>query len=172
MLNSKEDAIEMLEKLGASERLLTHAMLVSEASAMLIDVCEEFDLNVNVSLIEIGAVLHDAGKVVCKNELDQEGSNHEAAGEKLLLKHGVAPEIARICRSHARYDEMEVSLEELLIALADKLWKGKRVEQLELEVVDRIADSVGQSRWDIFPHLDDCFENIASNGDNRLARSY
>lgn len=34
-----------------------------------------------------------------------------------------------------------MSVEELLIALADKLWKGARVEDLERQVVERVAGS-------------------------------
>lgn len=66
---------------------------------------------------------------------------------------------------------MECSLEELLIALSDKLWKGKRVEALELEVIDRIAAQLQKNRWDIFQELDTHFERIVVDGDVRLERS-
>ena len=61
---------------------------------------------------------------------------------------------------------MHVSLEELLVALADKLWKGKRVEALELLVIDRIATLLAQDRWELLIQLDSCFEAIAANGDS------
>lgn len=66
---------------------------------------------------------------------------------------------------------MDCSLEELVIALSDKLWKGKRVESLELDVVDRVANILHKERWDIFPELDLKFEEIASDGHERLQRS-
>ena len=66
---------------------------------------------------------------------------------------------------------MDVSFEELLVALSDKLWKGKRVSNLELRVIDQIAALLEKNRWDVFEFLDSSFETIASYGDERLSRS-
>ena len=66
---------------------------------------------------------------------------------------------------------MECSIEELIIALADKLWKGKREVDLETAVIERISKLTNQDFWQLFIELDSCFENIASEGEERLARS-
>jgi len=66
---------------------------------------------------------------------------------------------------------MQVTLEELLVALADKLWKGVRNPKLEERVIDLVAAALGRSRWDIFVELDTCFEAIAADGSSRLERS-
>ncbi len=66
---------------------------------------------------------------------------------------------------------MECTLEELIIALSDNLWKGKRIESLELQVIDHIAKIMSKDRWDIFSDLDSQFEAIANEGDDRLSRS-
>jgi hypothetical protein len=66
---------------------------------------------------------------------------------------------------------MEVSLEELLVALADKLWKGVRNPRLEERCIDGIAAALGKARWDIFIELDSSFERIAADGQKRLERS-
>jgi hypothetical protein len=116
-------------------------------------------------------VIHDAGKILHPMELTAKGNHHEPDGERLLLSHGVDPRLARCCRSHARWQEMTVSLEEILIALADTLWKGKRNDQLENMVIDQIAKQLSKDRWDLFIELDSCFEMIASAGEDRLARS-
>jgi hypothetical protein len=65
----------------------------------------------------------------------------------------------------------EVSLEERTVALADKLWKGKREAELELLIIDEVAARLGISRWDIFERLDSSFEEIASGGAERLQGS-
>ncbi|HET9955557.1 MAG TPA: hypothetical protein VFQ61_13680 [Polyangiaceae bacterium] len=39
---------------------------------------------------------------------------------------------------------MEVCFEELLIALADKLWKGVRNPRLEQRCIDAVAAALGQ----------------------------
>jgi hypothetical protein len=64
-----------------------------------------------------------------------------------------------------------VSFEELLVALADKLWKGKREQALEKKVIETAAAKLGRGFWDVFVELDTCFERIASDGTERLARS-
>ncbi|MEZ5427254.1 MAG: hypothetical protein R2747_13375 [Pyrinomonadaceae bacterium] len=171
MIRSKEEAYKLLEKLDAPSRLIKHVKLVDEAAQILIRECEFLNVTFDKFLVEVGVAIHDAGKILHPNELNEKGSEHEPAGEKLMLANGATPEQARCCVSHARYSEMEVSLEELLVALSDKLWKGKRVESLELEVIDRVAQSLSKDRWDLFAQLDSCFEKIASEGDGRLNRS-
>ncbi len=119
----------------------------------------------------MGVVLHDAGKTVHQDELSRPGAEHEPTGERLLLEHGVPPKLARVCRSHAQWASIDASLEELVIALADKLWKGVRVPVLEELVIDRAAAVADRDKWDLFIPLDAAFETIATGGDERLARS-
>jgi hypothetical protein len=66
---------------------------------------------------------------------------------------------------------MSVSLEELLVALADKLWKGVRNAQLEERVINEAAKALNRDRWDLFVQLDSLFEDIAADGAARLERS-
>jgi hypothetical protein len=89
----------------------------------------------------------------------------------MLLAHGLQPEIARCCASHGAWHLPNVSLEERAVALADKLWKGKRESDLELSIIDEIATWLGKSRWDIFERLDCAFEEIAADGFNRVQAS-
>jgi len=50
-------------------------------------------------------------------------------------------------------------------------WKGVRVPALEERVIERAAVVANPDRWDLFIPLDAAFEEIASRGDERLARS-
>ena len=171
MPNSREEAFNLLEKLGAPEHLKTHVTLVGEAADLLIDALKELRVEIDYEFIRTGVAIHDIGKITHTNEMTGPGSEHEPEGEKMLINNGVSPKLARVCMSHARWDKMDCSFEELVIALSDKLWKGKRVESLELEVVDRAANILQKERWDIFPELDLKFEEIASGGHERLQRS-
>ena len=171
MPDSQGKAFQLLVSLGASRRLLVHARLVADAAGELLAWMDAHGVPVRTSMVRAGAVLHDAGKIAHPAELDEAGSAHEDAGEKLLLAAGVVPELARFCLSHARYQTMQVSFEELLVALSDKLWKGKRAADLELRVIDEAARALGKDRWDLFPELDACFEQVAAKGDERLALS-
>lgn len=125
---------------------------------------------VDWALVRAGAVLHDAGKIRFPEELSGPGAEHEPAGEALLLSAGAPPEVARLCRTHARWDPAG-PIEDLLVALSDKLWKGRRDAALEALVISRLASERGRPEWEIFSMLDALFEEIAAGGDERLARS-
>ena len=88
-----------------------------------------------------------------------------------MLKHSVQPEVAKCCVSHAAWHGPGVTFEERTVALADKLWKGKRDADLELVIIDEAAIRLGVGRWDVFARLDLAFEGIAASGDERLRRS-
>ena len=171
MLNSRKEAYEFLNMLQAPEQLILHVKLVGEAADILIEALEGFQCKLDFNFIRTGVAIHDIGKVVRHNEMFELGSEHEPEGQKLLLKNGASTKLARVCLSHARWQEMECSIEELIIALSDKLWKGKRVEVLEQAVIDKIAEYLGHDKWDIFTSLDTVFENIAAEGHKRLQRS-
>ncbi|MFF0470578.1 hypothetical protein ACFYPX_24470 [Micromonospora zamorensis] len=53
--------------------------------------------------------------------------------------------------------------------MADKVWKGKRVTDLEGLLVDRLAEATGRERWSVFLDLDDILDHIAADADRRLA---
>ncbi|ASJ70325.1 HD domain-containing protein [Granulosicoccus antarcticus] len=169
MIKCREDVYALYKSLGAPSRLIDHVIHVGAVAEKLANELKEIGVTLDENLVCLGAACHDAGKIIYKNELDEPGSLHELAGEKLLLEHDVSPVVARFCRSHAQYERMETSYEELLVALADKLWKGKRVENLELEIIDLTANQIGKERWDLFDKLDTIFEDIAAEGDSRLA---
>lgn len=66
---------------------------------------------------------------------------------------------------------MECSSEELVVALADHLWKGNRNVELQHLVIDRVAGMLQQDYWELFVVLDSGFELIAAEGHIRLNRS-
>ncbi len=70
-----------------------------------------------------------------------------------------------------RLDLAWSSLEERTVALADKLWKGKREGELELLVIDEVAQKLGATRWEVFERLDTVFEEIAAGGFERVQGS-
>jgi hypothetical protein len=169
--DSIDDARTLLRKLGAPERLVRHTELVEEAAGIVLRELTRLGVAVDEHFVRLGVVFHDAGKIEHPSELAQPGHEHEPEGERLLLRAGVDPAVARSCLSHARWPEMTTSFEELLVALADTLWKGKRNADLEKAVVTRAASVAGKSFWDLFVPLDTCFEHVAASGAERLTRS-
>ncbi|GJM08265.1 MAG: hypothetical protein DHS20C11_05410 [Lysobacteraceae bacterium] len=172
MIRSTTEAYSLLHRLGAPHSLLKHVKLVGEAGEALLLELEAMGVRVDQRLVRLGIALHDAGKIVYPHELADRGREHEQAGEELLLRYDVQPEIARCCLSHARFNSMQVTLEELLVALADKLWKGHRLAELERRVADGVAQRLDQERWDVFCRLDPVFAAIAAEGPERLMRSH
>lgn len=171
MLSNQYQAYALLSSLNAPARLIQHVRLVSEASDQLIRAYQALQVDIDRHWIEIGVIIHDLGKIQHPHELEGTGSAHESSGQKILLDLGVPAHLARCCVSHAAWDLPDVSLEERTVALADKLWKGKRVEELELLVIDEIAQRLNQDRWAVFTILDNVFEQIALDADDRLRRS-
>jgi hypothetical protein len=171
MLNNRFDAYCLLRNLGASARLIRHVELVGEAGEALMANLRSRGIQFDAQLVECGIAIHDAGKILYPAELDGPGNQHEIAGERMLLEQGVDPVVAHCCVSHAAWAGDGVTLEERLVALADKVWKGKREKELELMVVDGVAERSGLARWDLLTELDILFEEIAAGADDRLVRS-
>lgn len=170
-LETVNDAYQLLRELGATQKLLLHVMLVAEAAELLIDKLDLLKIKFDRHFVRLGVALHDSGKIIHPRELIAKGNNHENDGEQLLIANGVDRTLARCCRSHAQWQTMECSLEELLIALSDKLGQGKRSDRLENLVITRLAAECNKEYWDLFLELDSCFEKIASDGHSRLLRS-
>jgi len=168
---TREAAMQLLDDVGAPLRLRRHAELVGEAADALLSAFQRLNLQLDVDFVRVGVVLHDVGKTIHISELESSGHSHESAGELMLLERRVSPEVARVCRSHAQLTDVAQTFEELVIALADKLWKGARVTELENRVIDSVAVSLGVDRWQVFTELDGAFEEVAATADSRLLRS-
>jgi hypothetical protein len=97
------------------------------------------------------------------------GNRHEAIGETLLLELGISPDLARFARTHGQIDP-EGPLEDLLVSLADRIWKGKRDDTLEEAVCRKIGSEDGKTApWATYLWLDDLLTRLASQADVRLA---
>jgi HD domain len=171
IFSTVDEAYTFLQKLGASSTLIIHVQLVAEASELLITKLHLLSIEFDVSFVRLGVAFHDAGKILHPEELHLKGINHEAAGEQLLIDNGIDADLARCCRSHGQWQTIECTLEELLVALADTLWKGNRGYDLENLVVQRLLLKCDKDYWDLFMEMDACFETIARDGYSRLLRS-
>lgn len=169
-LQGVDDALALLERLGASPRLVRHHELVVEAANELVAGLSLFASYFDVHTVLLGAALHDIGKILHPDEMAAPGSRHEHDGRDLLAEHGLS-DLARFATTHAQWDDDALPLEDLLVALADKLWKGKRIAALERRIIDRFSAQSGTPSWEVFTLADEVFERIAARGDERLARS-
>jgi hypothetical protein len=168
--HTPEDAWHGLALWGASPRLLHHHRVVLQAAQAISAGLHAAAVPHDAQWIVMGAALHDAGKLLFPHEVHGPGSQHEAAGEALLLQRGVPAHWARCCVTHGPWAASD-ALESLCVALADRLWRGSRCAELELCVVDAAAQRKGCDRWSIWAPLEDVFEAIAADGPARLQAS-
>ena len=162
-------AARLLEDLDAPPRLAAHLRAVHDVAADLVAWTREHhpSVQVDAEAVLFGAATHDIGKVVHPAELSGPGAEHERAGHALLRERGVEERLARFARTHARWDAS--GIDDLLVSLADKVWKAKRVPDLETRVVDALAAASGARRWEVFMALDDVCDRLAAGADERLA---
>lgn len=163
-------AAGLCDKLAAPALLVRHLTLVHAAAVELLDGLHAAvpDLFVDDEAVLLGASIHDIGKVLHPGELVGPGNQHEQDGPDLLIKHGVLPRMARFAATHARWRDVD-DLEDLLVALADNVWRGRRVDELETRIAVIVAAATGVERWEAWSKLDAMCEMIASKGEERLA---
>ncbi|WP_067507608.1 HD domain-containing protein [Actinoplanes sp. TFC3] len=161
-------ATELLQSLQAPPRLAAHLRAVHDVAWLLTDRLGRArpELDFDTTAVLFGAATHDIGKVIHGEELAVPGNRHEAAGRDLLISYGVPWHLARFAGTHGSWDaEEERTLEDLLVSLADKVWKGARVPSLE----DQVAGHLGGPPWESFMFLDDVIQELAGAADSRLA---
>jgi len=166
-----DKAIELCRVTGAPPRLVAHLTLVHDAARRLVNgVHAAFpDLKFDEEAIYFGAATHDLGKTVHLVELSESGTLHESRGVELLKELGVPEDLARFAYTHNNWTRsVSVKIEDLLVALADKCWKGKRVSDLETLTTETLAELTGMPQWQCYTALDDLLQDLASDADARL----
>lgn len=166
-----EGAEDLLWRLDAPPRLAAHLRAVHDVAYQLADWTEQRrpPLPFNREAVLFGAATHDIGKTVYTAELSGPGSAHEEAGRELLLAHGISAELARFAATHASWTRPDIGIEDLLVSMADKIWKNKRVPGLEDLVIARLAQASGRETWEEFIALDEILERISEGSDQRLS---
>ncbi|MFE0462771.1 HD domain-containing protein [Kitasatospora sp. NPDC058965] len=162
---------ELLTTLAAPPRLAAHLRLVHDAAHDLLAGLARHapDLVIDRAAVLFGAATHDIGKVHHPAELSGPGSAHEPAGRALLLEHGFPAELARFAGTHGSWAAPDRTVEDLLVTLADKAWKGRRVPELEDLVLDHLTRATGRERWAEYLALDELLTAIGDTAERRLA---
>ena len=137
-LPSREQAIQLLNKSGCSARVVRHCEAVAKLAVETAETIRKRGLNVDISLVEIGALLHDLGRSKTHSV------DHAIAGAEIAESAGMPESVVSIIKSHVGggitakeakelgWPDNDVyipfSVEEKIVSYADKLIeKGKRV---------------------------------------------
>ncbi len=163
--------LAILKQQGASPRLLAHLTIVYTVALTLTARFEILfpGLIYDREAVLIGAATHDIGKTVYPAELTSPGSQHEEIGPDLLLAYGLPEHHARFARTHGQWHQkLSIQLEDLLVAFADAIWKGKRDSALENALAEQIATQYQQSIWDVYMKIDDLASDLAKGAYERI----
>jgi hypothetical protein len=150
--------------------LIAHLTLVHDVAARIVaEIRARFPtLKLDAQEILFGAATHDIGKVAHPEELSGPGHLHEEAGRALLREAGHPDRQARFAVTHAATDVASLEMSDLIVIIADKWWKGRRSEDVELAVTDLIANEMNADRWTVLSFFDDLAETITADADARL----
>jgi hypothetical protein len=159
----------LCETLGAPPRLIAHLRCVHDVATDLVEGLHRIfpALAFDARAVLLGAAVHDLGKVWHPNELTGPGSKHEQDGPAMLEEAGVPPNLSRFAGTHGAWND-GLPLEDLLVALADVVWKG-RLPELEGIVARKIAMMLAVEEWKVFIEIDKLADQLASAGQERLA---
>ncbi|MHA1651623.1 MAG: HD domain-containing protein [Candidatus Helarchaeota archaeon] len=124
---SREEALALLQKLGLPEHIIEHSIAVAKKALEIAKQIQEAGHKINLEIIEIGAILHDVGRI------KTHGIKHSAEGGKKKREYGYPDAIARIAETHSLDDLWPETIEEKIVCYADKIVKGTQ----EMSVNDR-----------------------------------
>jgi uncharacterized protein (TIGR00295 family) len=138
ILPSRDIAFDLLKKLKVPYQIRKHSLKVAEKALEIAYNIKKVE--VDLDLIEIGAILHDIGRA------KTHGFKHALIGGEILRNKGFSHSLVRICETHIlggldkedaqqlglpERDFIPKSLEEKVICLADKLTAGTREVTVE-----------------------------------------
>ncbi len=147
----REEAINILRRAGCSPPLIEHCMSVCKIALEIAEEIRRRGIEVEMPLVEAGALLHDIGR--CRTH----SVEHGAIGGEMARKMGLPEPLARIIERHVgggitpaeaerigleRRNYMPETLEEKIVAYADKLIEGDRRIPIE-ETVEKFAEELG-----------------------------
>jgi putative nucleotidyltransferase with HDIG domain len=166
------DALRICERLSAPPRLIAHLVLVHDTACSLIErIAAEFpEAHFDPDLVRFGAAIHDIGKSVHADELTESGRNkHQRSGVELLESLGIPKQRARFAWTHSNWTGEHITFEDLLVALADKAWKGKRIDALESLTADLLSTATARPKRDCYAKLDEIIQSLSQDAAKKLA---
>ncbi|MFQ6053374.1 MAG: TIGR00295 family protein [Candidatus Bathyarchaeia archaeon] len=150
-LPSPEEAVRLMREAGCSPNVVEHCINVTRTAMNLADSILKRGFELDIDLVEVGALMHDLGRS------RTHGVEHGAIGGKLARGLGLPEALARVIERHVGAgipcDEAELlglprgsyvpeTLEEKIVAYADKLVEGNKLVDIEV-TVEKFANELG-----------------------------
>jgi uncharacterized protein len=157
-LPSRAEALGILENAGCCKSVIKHCISVAGVAVRLTEELQKRGVEVDAALVETGALLHDLGRS------ETHGIEHAVVGGRIAQGLGLSEALVRIIERHIgagiprseadeiglpEGDYIPVTLEERLVAYADKLVEGGREVSFEVTLA-KFAEELGEDH----PQLD------------------
>lgn len=139
-LLSAKMALQLLSKVGCSKRVVSHCEAVSRLALKFAKICKNKGCAVDIDLVEVGGLLHDIGRSKTHDV------THAVVGAEVAKSLNLPNSIVSIIERHIgggigseeakdlglpEKDYFPFTLEEKLVAYADKLISGSSVVPIE-----------------------------------------
>jgi len=139
-LPSREQALQFLRQSGCLGNVIKHCNAVAEVALEIAKACKERGLNVDLELVEIGALLHDIGRAKTHSV------HHAVIGAEIAKSLGLTEPVISIVKRHvgggitAKEAKklgwptdiyIPQTLEEKIVSYADKLVEGSQRVPIE-----------------------------------------
>jgi len=178
-LPTRREAVNLLVKAGCSPKVIEHCKRVSDFAVKIAKTCQRKQLNVDVKLVEISALLHDIGRS------KTHGVNHALEGGKIARAFNLPDSVVLIIERHAgggiskeeakklgwpARDYLPKTLEEKIVCYADKRIEGLRIVPIEKTVKAYAVDLGGnhpaiQRVWELHREITALTGDLNANSD-------
>lgn len=171
-LPTREQALAFLRQTGCRPNVVRHMETVSQLAVEMAENCKQRGHQVNVQLVEIGALLHDIGRARTHSV------HHAVAGAEIARQLGLPEQVIRIIKRHVGggITQKEArklgwpedtytpeTLEEKVVSYADKLIEGSRrvpitntIEELSQELPPSAIERIWKLHEEMLTLTGDC----------------
>jgi len=156
-LPSPRSALKLLFEIGCSTRVIEHCKAVAGLAVRIAKTCKEKGLNVDIELIQIGALLHDIGRSKTHSV------DHAIIGAEIARSLGLPEPIISIIERHVgggltaeeakelgwpAKSYLPETLEEKIVNYADKLIEGSKMVSIKRTIM-RFSKELGKTHSSI-----------------------
>lgn len=152
-LPNREQALRFLEQSGCRKNVIRHAEAVSKLAREIAEACKAKGQPVDVTLVEIGSLLHDIGRSKTHSV------HHAVVGAEIATSLGLPKQVISIIKSHVgggitAQEAMKLgwpkdvyvprTLEEKIVSYADKMVEGSHRVPIE-KTIERFTHELPQA---------------------------
>ena len=148
---SPKEALKILKASGCSPEVIRHCKAVSDLAVRIARKCKRNGIDVDLDLVQIGALLHDIGRSKTHSV------HHPIVGARIARSFKLPEQIIRIIKRHLgggltaeeaselgwpRKNYLPETIEEKIVAYADKLIDGEKIVPIQ-ETIKKFQKRLG-----------------------------